>query len=175
VKKSSFAKLNAHWQARLAFEGFDDLENPADPDAPLSNRGKLHSAGGQGFRPAGAQKAADSTVGDVGEDMVSLSLRVEHGSAWTTWAMDVHRAMPTNNASQRFDRRVWGMWANGESMKAMARGGLKFHVVRDSIHRTEERFPRCPVPLDLEKTVRQIQTPKLVAMLRALLVSLATR
>ena len=174
--KAPSAKLAAVWAKRLAQSGFDDLEG-SDRDAPLSNRGKLHSAGGQGFRQNAAPKAADSAVGDVGEDMVALSLRVEHGSAWTTWALGVHRSLSRSSVRQRLARRIWGRWANGESMKAISRTpGFTFHQVRESIIETAEKEKRrCDQDRNHLQAIRQMPDQQLTALLRAALAVLSRR
>lgn len=47
-KNEDFAKLQSEWYGKLAQEGFDDLENPNDQDAPIE-REKIQDTRGDGY------------------------------------------------------------------------------------------------------------------------------
>jgi hypothetical protein len=173
------AKLQAKWAKALADDGFEDLEG-ADRDAPLSNRGKLHYAGtASDGEPWTAQPAAHGAVpgsSDVGPDLMMLAQRVEQGSGYSTWSLDVWRSLPGRTRVQRERKAIWKRWAHGDSMKQIARDtGLSFHAVRVTVKAIEEES-KCQDPApDPKKILTEINSTSLAQLLAAFLVSLKRR
>src|SRR5579884_251889 len=94
--------------AKLAKVGFYDLEG-RDRDGPLSDRGNLHVV----------------TEGEAQHER--LAERVEHGSAYHTWAMDVLRS---HRFASRLEREAWASHADGDGIRETARKlGMSLHRV----------------------------------------------
>lgn len=152
------AKLAAEWAAKLLETGFEDLEGH-DRDAPLSNRGLLHA------------------VADTDEDHDRVAVRMEHGSAYTDWAMDVLRRLNGRRRTARQRRKIWQLHADGWGFRVIAKDlGLGFHHVRETVNAIEEKYRQCTT-IKTRKArllyLRSLDTPTL-AKLGAALVS-ATR
>lgn len=123
-KPSPLKKLRTEWAGKLKASGFDDLEAFFDPDAPLSNRGKLHPV--------------ESTEGAWQQ----LAERAESGLQWTIWAQGVAHQHKFPNAQQR---ESWTLYANGASERDIAtamaiprdRVRALLAAVRKAVKRTE--------------------------------------
>jgi hypothetical protein len=103
------------WRAstKLAASGFRDLEG-RDRDGPLSDRGNLH------------------VVTEGQSQNERLAERVEHGSAYHTWALDVAR---THRFASPLERDAWASHAAGDGIRETARKlGVNFHRARDALH-----------------------------------------
>jgi len=105
-------RLEREWAARLAASGFQDLEG-RDRDGPLSDRGNLHVV----------------TEGDGQRER--LAERIEHGSAYHTWALDVLR---THRFASQLERDVWACEVDGIGIKGAMRAlGITFHRARTTM------------------------------------------
>jgi hypothetical protein len=108
------ARAEREWSARAKLKsgGFHDLEG-RDRDGPLSDRGNLH--------PAVATAGSSERIVE----------RIEHGSAYHTWAMDVVR---THRFQSQFERDCWASHADGDGIRETARKlRSTFHPVRNAL------------------------------------------
>lgn len=172
MKPAAFAKLDAKWRARLAKEGFQDLEG-TDRDAPLSNRGKLHDGTG---KVSSAAKVDDGPAHADG-DYATFVHRVAHGAAYTEWAQDVLQRLNGCSPEARQRRRIWEAHANGESLKSIARTqDINFHVARGVVRSIEEKYKRCQKAktskAEVERAVRLVPTATLVKLAASMLLTL---
>jgi hypothetical protein len=149
--------LEREWTKRLAASGFQDLEG-RDRDGPLSDRGNLHAVTGED----GQQER--------------LAERIEHGSAYHTWATDVLRS---HRFASRLQRDAWASHADGDGIRETARQlGVTFHRARCELQavraaialtgRRQRREPECPNPKILRSLVRR-SDPSTLASLAILL------
>lgn len=149
--------LEREWSAKLRASGFRDLEG-RDRDGPLSDRGNLHVV----------------TEGDGQQER--LAERIEHGSAYNTWAMHV---LHTHRFASRLEREAWGHHARGEGLRDAARSlDCTYHDARDAVNAVKARVKRqgdqgeeqiCEKPTNLRKLVRRSDSGTLLKLAQVLI------
>lgn len=163
----STAKIEAEWRAKLAASGFADLESP-DRDAPLSNGGRFHDRGNKGDK--------DGEYMAVSGQLDAVAERVEHGAAYTSWALDVLRQLNGHHAAGRKRRRIWERYADGESMKEISRTpGFTFHGVRKTVKAIEEKYGKCQQKESDPRHLAKTTGPSMRVQIAALLASALAR
>jgi hypothetical protein len=112
---SSYAELRAEWYARLAADGFQDIEKP---DGTLMDRGRLAYARSQSPAVRSARAA-----------YYSAAAAYLHETPW----------------ADLLERRIWALHAEGETVRAIAEqvGQSKDYVQRRvTCHRLAMRLNR---------------------------------
>lgn len=134
MTRAAMRRLETEWRGKLKSAGFADLEGP-DRDGPLSDRGNLHESGDESAAP--------------------LDERIEHGSAYHTWAHDVLRKLNGHDARSRLRKRIWAMHADGMKLKEIGRDipGINFHIARDTVMAIKEKYG-CREEDDAARLVR---------------------
>jgi hypothetical protein len=134
MTRAARRRLENEWKVKLKASGFADLEGQ-DRDGPLSDRGNLHESGD--------------------EDAAPLEERIDHGSAYHTWAHDVLRKLNGHDARSRLRRRIWALHADGWRLKEIAREipGINFHNARDTVRAIKEKY-ECREEDDAVRLVR---------------------
>ncbi len=136
---------------------FPDLEG-RDPDGPLSDRGNLHVV----------------TEGEGQNER--LAERIQHGSAYHTWAHDVLR---THTFASQLERDAWASHADGDGIRETARKlGVTFHRARGALQDVRAALAAKQVrqvrehscgKAKIRQLVRQ-SDPRVLARLAALLI-----
>lgn len=149
--------LEREWAAKLHASGFRDLEG-RDRDGPLSDRGNLHVV----------------TEGDGQQER--LAERIEHGSAYNTWAMGI---LHSHRFASRLEREAWAHHARGEGLKTAAAAlGCTYHDARDAVNAVKAAVQRdvrqvreqlCEKPTNLRKLVRRADPGTLLRLAQVLL------
>lgn len=154
---TTVSALEREWAAKLRASGFRDLEG-RDRDGPLSDRGNLH------------------VVIEAPREHARLVERIEHGSAYYTWASGV---LHTHRFASRLERDVWACEVEGIGIKGASRKlGISFHRARVTMRAVRAAIAltgrqgnqgRKPCRRELRRLIERVEPATLLHLARVLI------